>query len=88
VFVDDAFAVFLEEVASLRRQEIDHRLRGPAQANAPRRDHQRSVQKNGMGRDGVEQRVVAQRGIVQPQLTKRRSLLAKGLADREAGSGK
>jgi hypothetical protein len=50
VFIDNAFAVFLEELAALRRQEVQHALRRPAEAHAFRRDddwHARSVDQLG-----------------------------------------
>src|ERR1700724_2645811 len=70
VLIDDALAVLLKKFAFLRRQEVDHELRRPAESYPSWRHHDRPVEENGMRLECVEQDVLGEVAIVKPQFAK------------------
>src|SRR3546814_7815404 len=60
VFVDHALAVFLDERAALRRQQVEHVLGRSAEPDALRADDDGSVDQDRMRHHGIEQLRLAQ----------------------------
>src|ERR1700742_124038 len=73
--IDNAFAVFLDEIAALGRQQIDHLLRWPAETHTIRCDHDGPVDKYGMRHHGVQELLVGQALVREAQFVKRSALL-------------
>ncbi|RWV78787.1 hypothetical protein GW17_00060188 [Ensete ventricosum] len=83
VFVDDALAVFLEEFALLRRQQVENKLGGAAETNALGGDDDRPIDEDRMRQRGVKKLIVGETRIVQPEFRIGRPLLAQQAANRD-----
>ena len=77
-------AVFLGERTRHRRQDLQHDLGGTAQPGAQRRLHERPVDQDRVGQHRVQQCVVAERRVAQPQRVIGRALLPDGIANAQA----
>jgi hypothetical protein len=86
--IDDLLAILLGEGAALRlRQDVQHQLRGPAQAGAERGDDDGAVDQHGMRQHRVDQIRVGPGRVVQPQRDEDRLLGTHDAAHAQAGSG-
>src|ERR1700730_801371 len=88
VLVDDALAVLLKKFALLRRQEVDHQFRRPAESYPLRRHHDRPVEENGMRLDRVEQGILDEVVAVKPQFAKNQFFVAQQGTQRRARAGR
>jgi hypothetical protein len=79
-------AVFFSELSALRRQQVENRFRGPAQAHGFRRDNERPVDQDRMRAYCVEKHIVGKGSIAKTELVIRRTFLALNLTDCQAGA--
>jgi hypothetical protein len=77
VLIDHALAVFLDELAALRREHVEHLFGWPAEPHPFRADDDRPVDEDRMRQHGVDKLVVGQAGIVKAKLRIGRALLAQ-----------
>ena len=82
-----SLTILLAELAALRlRQQIKHCLRRPAQLDAYWRDHDRSVDENGMRHHCIKKLVVRRPWIVELELVVGRALDAHHVTHRYSHS--
>jgi len=80
-------STFLDELAALRRQQVEHVLGRPAKLYALGTDDDRPVDEDGMRQHHVDKLVFGQLRIVKPQFGIGRSLLAQKVAGGDPHAG-
>lgn len=87
VLIDHHFAIFLGKGLVHCWQDVQNHLGGPAQARAHGGLDEGAIDENRIGQHGIQQCVLAQRGIVQPQFQIGCAFLADCTANIQSGGG-